>query len=66
MDLMIEQFSPQHVTPDLARFILAKYTHHEVIVLIDMLNNHLMVFHSWLKKLRKKSAENFPAHAEVP
>ena len=57
---MIEQFSPHDVTPDLTRFILAKYTHHEVIVLIDLISSHLMVFHSWLKKIRKKSGAHHP------
>ena len=67
MDLMIEQFSPHHVTPDLTRFILAKYTHHEVIVLIDLISSHLMVFHSWLKKIRKKSGARHPEpDAAVP
>ncbi len=68
LDLMIDLFSPHHVTPKLSRFILAKYTHHEVIVLIDLLDSHLVEFHAWLKKLRKRTAQDLPqpAHERVP
>lgn len=60
LDLMIERFAPHHVTPALSRFILSKYTHNEAIVLIDMLDSHLIDFHAWLKKLRKKSRGGKP------
>ena len=60
LDLMISLFAPHQVTPEIPRFILTKYTHHEVIVLIDMLDAHLVPFHSWLKRLRRKGGKGPP------
>ncbi|WP_373500424.1 PHP domain-containing protein [Desulfococcus sp.] len=60
LDLMIAMFAPHQVTPEIPRFILTKYTHHEVIVLIDMLDAHLIPFHSWLKNLRKSAGKDLP------
>ncbi|PID73940.1 MAG: hypothetical protein CSB33_01145 [Desulfobacterales bacterium] len=44
-------FEPHKAQPELSRFILKRYKPHEILVLNDLINQHLAPFYFWMKQL---------------
>lgn len=56
-DELVQLFNPHHSEAELSRFILRKYSKHEVLILMELLSANLVSFHRWLKKIRKRYAK---------
>lgn len=54
LSLMLRLFDPQSAQYEFARFALEKYRSHEVLVVNDLINRHMVPFHRWLRRLRRQ------------
>ncbi|MEE4359780.1 MAG: hypothetical protein V2I97_25135 [Desulfococcaceae bacterium] len=55
LEIMLELYNPQRSQLELSHFIVGRYTSREAVVLTELLNANLVIFHAWLKKLGKKT-----------
>ena len=51
-ELLFHLFDPQRAQMQLSEFIMEKYTDNEIITLTELINENIVNFHYWLKKLR--------------